>query len=95
MSGALPPVLHLPMFLNRKLYGNLICDPKFQIIASEYITSNFMFAPCINSIKAIFINQTDAHIYKITGMLKQLKFPQLLRHVSVHSGTINRELFRA
>jgi len=28
-------------------------------------------------------------------MLKQLKFPQLLRHVSVHSRTIIRELFRA
>ena len=46
-------------------------------------------------ITALFINPTDAHNYKITGMLKQLKFPQLLRHVSVHSGTIIRELFRA
>ena len=55
----------------------------------------FMFAPCINSIKAIFINPTEAHNYKITGMLKQLKFPQLLRHVSVHSGTIIREPLRA
>ena len=55
----------------------------------------FMFAPCINSIKALFVNPTDAHNYKITGMLKQLKFPQLLRHVSVHSGTIIREPLRA
>jgi hypothetical protein len=54
-----------------------------------------MFAPCINSIKALFIIPTDAHNYKITGTLKQLKFPQLLQHVSVHSGTIIRELFRA
>jgi hypothetical protein len=54
-----------------------------------------MFLPCINSIKALFINQTDAQNYKITGMLKQLKFPQFLRHVSVQSGTIIRELFRA
>ena len=45
--------------------------------------------------KHFFINPTDAHNYKNTGMLKQLKFPQLLRHVSVHSGTITRELFRA
>ena len=45
--------------------------------------------------KHFFINPTDAHNYKITGMLKQLKFPQLLRHVSVHSGIIIRELFRA
>jgi len=48
-----------------------------------------------DSLKALFINPTDAQNYKITGMLKQLKFPQLLRHVSVHSGTIIRELFRA
>jgi hypothetical protein len=33
-----------------------------------------MFAPCINSIKTLFIIPTDAHYYKITGMLKQLKF---------------------
>ena len=45
--------------------------------------------------EALFINPTDAHNYKITGMLKQLKFPQLLRHVPVHSGTIIRELFGA
>jgi len=45
-------------------------------------------------IKASFINPTDAYNYKITGMSKQLKFPQLLRHVSVHSGTIIREPLR-
>ena len=54
-----------------------------------------MFAPRINNNIALFIISTDAHNYKITGMLKQLKFPQLLRHVSVHAGTIIRELFRA
>jgi hypothetical protein len=54
-----------------------------------------MFAPCINSIKALSIIPTVAHNYKITGMLKQLKFPQLLRNVSVHAGTIIRELFCA
>ena len=42
-----------------------------------------------------FINPTDEHNYKIKGMLKQLKFPQLFRHVSVLSGTIIRELFLA
>ena len=31
-----------------------------------------MFVPYTNSIKALFINPTDAHKYKITGMLKQL-----------------------
>ena len=32
-----------------------------------------MFAPCINSIKTLFIAPTDAHYYKIIGMLKQFK----------------------
>jgi len=45
--------------------------------------------------KALFIIRTDTHNYKITGMLKQLKFRPLLRHVSVHARTIIRELFRA
>jgi len=39
--------------------------------------------------------QTDAHNYEIIGILKQLKFPLSLLHVSVHAGTIIRELFRA
>jgi len=43
----------------------------------------------------LFIVQTDAHNYKIIGTLKQLKFRQLLRHVSVHAGTIIREPFSA
>ena len=55
----------------------------------------FMFAPSINSIKELFTFTTDTHNYKIIGMLKQLKFRQLLRHVSVHAGTIIRELFCA
>jgi hypothetical protein len=33
----------------------------------------FMFAPCINSIKTLFIFPTDAHYYKIVEMLKQFK----------------------
>jgi hypothetical protein len=32
-----------------------------------------MFAPCINSIKTLFIVPTDAHYYKIVEMLKQFK----------------------
>jgi hypothetical protein len=35
----------------------------------------------------------DAHNYKITGILKQLKFRRSLRHVSVHAGTVIREPF--
>ena len=32
-----------------------------------------MFAPCINSVKTLFIVPTDAHYYKIIEMLKQFK----------------------
>jgi len=39
--------------------------------------------------------QTDAHNYKIIGILKQFKFRLSLRRVSVHAGTIFRELSRA
>jgi len=39
--------------------------------------------------------QTDAHNYKIIGILKQLKLRLSLRHVLVHAGIIVRELFRA
>jgi len=39
--------------------------------------------------------QTDAHNYKTIGILKQLKFQLSLRHVSGHTRTIIRELFRA
>ena len=34
----------------------------------------------------ILLLQTDAHNYKIIGILKQLKFRLSLRHVSVHAG---------
>ena len=34
-----------------------------------------MFVPCINSIKTLFIIPTDAHNYKIIGMLKTVKIP--------------------
>ena len=43
----------------------------------------------------ILLLQTDAHNYKIIGILKQLKFRLTLWHVSVHAGTIFRELSRA
>ena len=33
--------------------------------------SIFMFAPCISSIKKLFVVPTDAHYYKIIEMLKQ------------------------
>jgi hypothetical protein len=39
--------------------------------------------------------QTDVHSYKIIGILKQLNLRLSLQHVSVHAGTIFRELFCA
>jgi uncharacterized protein (DUF2249 family) len=48
-----------------------------------------------NVSKHFFIIPNDAHNYKIIGMLKKLKFGQLLRNISVHAGTIIRELFLA
>jgi hypothetical protein len=52
-----------------------------------------MFVPCIHSIKELFIFHNDAHNYKITGILKKLKFQRSFRHVSFHAGTIIREPF--
>jgi hypothetical protein len=55
----------------------------------------------IGNVNYIFITKqfllfhNDAYNYKIIGILKQLKFRLSLRHVSVHAGTIIRELFRA
>ena len=46
-------------------------------------------------VDTILLLQTDAHNYKIIGILEQLKFRLSLRHVSVHAGTIFRELSRA
>jgi hypothetical protein len=42
-------------------------------------------------VKMLFIVPTDAHYYKIVEKLKHLKLGHLLRHVSVHAGTIIRE----
>jgi hypothetical protein len=46
-------------------------------------------------LRRFLLLQTDEHNYKIIVILKQLKFRLSLRHVSVHAGTIFRELFRA
>jgi hypothetical protein len=37
----------------------------------------FIFAPCINSIKALFVIPTDAHNNEIIGMLKTIKIPTI------------------
>jgi len=51
--------------------------------------------PRNKEIATILLLQTDAYNYKIIGILKQLEFRLSLRHVSVHAGTIFRELSRA
>jgi hypothetical protein len=43
--------------------------------------------------QSTFYFHNDAHNYKITGILKHLKFRRSLRHVSFHAGTIIREPF--
>jgi hypothetical protein len=43
--------------------------------------------------KALLLFHNDAHNHKITEILKQLKIPRSLQHVSVHAGTIIREPF--
>ena len=59
------------------------------------VRATVLFEIILTHNSILFIIPTDAHNYKIAGMLKQLKFPQLLQHVSVHAGTIFRELYRA
>jgi len=44
----------------------------------KYPNTIFMFAPCINSIKTLFIIPTDAHNYIIIGMLKTIKIPTIV-----------------
>jgi hypothetical protein len=43
--------------------------------------------------KHLLLFHNDAHNYKITGILKQLKFRLSLRRVSVHAATVIREPF--
>ena len=70
------------------------CSPKAEIL--QQIFQNEMTQFYIYIYKdTILLLQTDAHNYKIIGILKQLKFRLSLRHVSVHAGTIFRELSRA
>ena len=57
--------------------------------------NNARWKPEISVLDTILLLQTDAHNYKIIGILKQLKFRLSLRHVSIHAETIFRELFRA
>jgi hypothetical protein len=52
-----------------------------------------MFAPCINSIKTLFIVPTDAQCYEIIEMLKQFKIVTLVpkcfgSHRNHHQGAV-------
>jgi hypothetical protein len=53
----------------------------------------FKFVKFSNYLRHVLLFHNDAHNYKITGILKQLKFRRSLQHVSVHVGTIIREPF--
>jgi len=68
-------------------------EPRDSTVLSLYY--NIIMLDNVQCIKTLFIVPTDARNYKIIGMLKRLKLRQLLRHVSVHAGTIIRELFSA
>jgi hypothetical protein len=71
--------------LSSESCSNVITKSVLDSLSVAILQIILMFAPCINSIKALFIIPTDAHYYKITGILKQLKFRLSLRHVSVHA----------
>jgi hypothetical protein len=63
--------------------------PKYKIFELfKYIYMNLQ-----HRIKELSLFHNDAHNHKITVILKQLKIPRSLRHVSVHVGTIIREPF--
>jgi len=96
-------LLHVAMVLSQEL--NLIAEinicGSYEILPNccrGELNSIWVFS-CLHRASTVskhfFINPTDAHNYKITRMLRHLKFPQLLWHVSVHSGTIIKELFLA
>jgi len=55
-------------------FGQLVLSPPHINLNTVCVFFSFMFAPCINSIKALFIIPTDAHNYKIIGILKTIKF---------------------
>jgi hypothetical protein len=62
-----------------------------RILTGLYVSSSLHRASTVSKHFLLFHN--DGHNYKITGILKQLKFQRSLRHVSVHAGTIIREPF--
>ena len=64
------------------------------IITHNIVYLIVMFAPCINSIKTLFIIPTDAYNHKITGMLKTIKIPTIAptcfgSHRNHHQGAIS------
>ena len=75
-----------------------VCIPIDKIILTHWNTNGGLPSSCLHRASTVskhfFINQSDAHNYQNYRNVKKLKFLQSLRHVSVHLGTIIRELFR-
>jgi hypothetical protein len=67
-------IFQYDLMLIRNLIRNLSNLTLYLLQINNNLFCVFMFA---HSIKALFIIPTDTHNYKITGMLKQLKFRQL------------------
>jgi hypothetical protein len=88
-------VIHIFITHRYRYNRSVLCSDRkgFIVMWCKIHLIVFMFVPCINSIKVLLLFHNDAQNYKITRILKQLKFRQSLRHVSVHVGTIIREPF--
>ena len=50
-----------------------------------------MVAPCINNIKMLYCPINALHYINCNVIKNTFKMQKLLRHVSVHAGTITRE----
>jgi hypothetical protein len=81
----LRPAIILPLnFSSNQLHVNQVVEmcekrvtsARIQVVPKQ-LNTIFIFAPCINSIKALFINPTDKHNYKIIGMLETIKIPTI------------------
>jgi hypothetical protein len=64
--------LHFKICLNIFQYQIYPCV-KIHDMALKDKSTVCLIAPCVNSIKILFIVPTDAHYYKIAEMLKHLK----------------------
>jgi hypothetical protein len=85
----------IKLYLLHYLYNT--CFTQNIVTYSGYICITVFNSSCLYRAgtvsKHFLLFHNDAHNYKITGILKQLKSRRSLRHVSVHAGTIIREPF--